>query len=354
MEVVHWCKQQVDEEIFLPGERFLSENQLCGQFGLSRQTIRHALSVLEKDGYIKKIRGSGTYVSGKHREKQKKTMNIGVISTYLDDYIFPGILQGIESVLSPNGYTILFASTSNKLEDEKRALLSMLEKGVDGLIVEPTKSGLPNINLDIYKQMQENNIPFVFFNAFYPSLGVPFVALDDEQAGFQATRYLIDAGHKKIGGIFLLDDMQGHLRYSGYTKAMEEAGMPINEKSIIWYTTEDKAELLQRPDYILRKLDGCSAVFCYNDQLSVQLFALLKEQGITIPKDLSVVSIDNSDMAAMCSPPLTTVVHPMQTLGCTAANTLLALLAEQKVKNILYPPEIIVRKSVAQKNKGRK
>ena len=77
---------------------------------------------------------------------------------------------------------------------------------MDGIIAEPTKSGLPNPNLDLYRQIMEQGIPVIFINSYYPELKAPHVSLDDKMAGKMATKYLIQCGHREIAAIFKADD----------------------------------------------------------------------------------------------------------------------------------------------------
>ena len=89
-----------------PGEKLPSENELSAEYGVSRQTVRKALQILQNEGYIYAEHGRGTFCS----EMLRHTMpskNIAVVTTYLSDYIFPRIVQGIDQVLTENGYSIL-------------------------------------------------------------------------------------------------------------------------------------------------------------------------------------------------------------------------------------------------------
>lgn len=346
MEIIQWARTRIQEGKYLPGGRFPSEMELSARFGLSRQTVRHALDILESEGAVRRVRGSGTYVAEAGPLIQPRTMNIGIVSTYLDDYIFPGIIRGIETVLTGHGYAMQFAFTHNKIANEARALQAMLDKHVDGLIVEPTKSGLPCLNLDLYGRIQAEKLPLVFFNACYPGLSFPYVALDDQRMGFEATRYLLHAGHSRIAGIFLLDDRQGHLRYLGYCKALLEADLAPRDENILWYSTENRADFLSPPEQVLARLEDCTAILCYNDQLALRMIELLRSQGKAVPEEMSIIGIDNSDLAAMCDPPLTSLAHPVEALGRTAAETLIALLEGKPAGTTLFPPRIVQRGSV--------
>ena len=177
--IVRWIREQIEAEELQPGERIESEYQLCDRFGVSRQTVRHAIAVLEKEGMIEKRRGSGTYIkeSGIIGVRRKKTMQIAVMTTFVQEYIF----SGIENKMSRAGYGIQISITNNSVDKERFILKSILDKKrVDGIIAEPTKSGLPNPNLDLYRQIMEQGIPVIFINSYYPELKAPHVSLDDK------------------------------------------------------------------------------------------------------------------------------------------------------------------------------
>ena len=347
MTLVQWIKEQVTNGDLRHGDKFYSENELTAMFSLSRQTVRQAMGILEQERIVERRRGSGTYVTYGGHPLRARTMNIGVISTYLDDYIFTSIIQGIETVLTESGYSMQLAFTHNRVENETRALRAMLEKNVDGIIIEPTKSGLPVSNRELYRQIEERGIPLIFFNAYYPMLPFAHVSLDDRKAGNLATRCLLDAGHRSIAGIFQSDDLQGHLRYAGYVDALQQAGAEIHSQNILWYTTEDIKYIADDFHRIKRALKGCTALVCYNDQIAFQVFRELRKSGVEVPRQLSVVGIDNSELAEHCEVPLTSVAHPMKQLGKTAAKNLLRLIDDPQFDaTVDFEPRLVERSSV--------
>ena len=317
----------IDDGTLKSGDRLFSENELSAMFHISRQTVRRAIGELEENGVVKRIRGSGTYIGDNRQENLKKRNRIAVVTTYVDSYIFPKTIQGIEKVLSEHGYFVQIAFTNNTLEREKSVLEDMISQDdVAGVIVEGTKSGLPNPNLFLYRKLMKRRIPILFFNTFYPELDVPHVSLNDVEAGSKAVQFLIEKGHKDIGAILKLDDGQGRLRYLGYLNAMEAAGLPVKDSRMIWIDTEESRQLSLCMDRILSRLEGCSAVLCYNDQVAFQLIHLLRERKIAIPEQLAVISIDDSDLARHSEVPITSLPHPKEKLGETAANHLLEML----------------------------
>lgn len=348
--VVNWIREQVISNRLTFGQKFYSENELSTMFGISRQTVRQAVGILEQEKIVERRRGSGTYVVYQNAcANRPRTGNIGVLSTYLDDYIFTNIIKGIETVLSQNGYSMQMAFTHNRVENEARALRAMLEKGVDGIIVEPTKSGLPNPNIAFYKQLHTQKMPLIFFNAYYPEAPAPHVCMDDRIAGKLATEALLQAGHRRIAGVFQCDDLQGHLRYAGYLEALQEAGVEINSENVLWYSTEDICYLEEDFHRILRRIEGCTGLVCYNDQLAFRLVGQLRRVGLTVPERISLVGIDNSDLAAICEVPFASVIHPMQELGCVVAENMVKLIANPAFDaTVEFAPTLMRRDSIRQ------
>lgn len=350
MNIVDWATKQIAGGAFLPKDRFLSESAIGEQFGYSRQTVRRALDVLERRGQITRVQGSGTFVAAEvvpsinqSNRAEPAPVTVGVVSTYLDDYIFPSIIRGIEDVFSSEGYAIQLTSTKNSVAGETRALQLMMSRRLDGLIVEPTRSALPCANLDLYRAITRKRIPLVFIDSFYPELSNPYVALDDVQAGRLATEHLLSMGHRRIAGIFPHSHRQGHQRYLGYANALSEQSIPIRDELILWYSRENMS-LFARADELWRNLASCTAVLCFNDRIALSVISLLREIGKSVPEDLSIASIDDSILAKSVS--LTSVAHPSERLGEAAARLLLSMMNGAPGETILFPAEIVTRNSV--------
>ena len=190
-------------------------------------------------------------------------------------------------------------------------------------------------------------MPLLFFNCAYPELSAPLVALDDKKVAEDAVNYLISQGHKKIAGIFKADDGQGKLRYAGYVNAILRAGLSVDDRKILWIDTEDQRNLKNIRHSVLRRLTDITAVFCYNDEVAFGLVELLRREGIRIPGQLSVISVDGSDLSLLCDPHITSVPYPMKQLGKKAAENMIRLINEPDFDGTyLYRPKILVRDSV--------
>lgn len=353
-QIVEWVKEEIAQNKLKNGDKLESEHVLSKQFKVSRQTVRHALGVLEKEGMIKGRQGSGNYVAipQKKNDQTARENTVVLISTYVNAYIFPNIIQGMEQVLAQRGYVLQVMFTYNKISTERKILEDILQmREVAGFIIEPTKSALPSFNRGFYEEILRRKIPVVFFHSHYDDLPISHISIDDKTAGKEAARFLIKNGHKKIGGIFKLDDAQGHRRFAGYVEALLEAGLPIPDEKIVWIDTLDEREEMRLcREKILERISDCTACVCYNDTVAHGLSLICQKEGIRIPMDLSVVSIDNSELAQLNSVPLTAMVHPMKELGVRTAKQFLKLVdnPEQDV-TYEFPPEMVVRESVCKK-----
>jgi GntR family transcriptional regulator of arabinose operon len=213
-----YIMETIKSEKLEHGQKIYTENELADKLNVSRHTVRKAIGALVNEGWLYRQQGKGTFVGNKIAEKDKKTKIIGVITTYMNDYIFPSIIRGIDSVLSEKGYNIVLLCTYNQHEKERNCLESIQHQDIEGLIVEPTKSALPNPNMDVYNDIVKSGIPLLFINGFNKDIKSSYVIEDDISAGYLATKHLIELGHKSICGIFKIDDIQGHNRFSGFHK----------------------------------------------------------------------------------------------------------------------------------------
>ncbi len=350
-EICLWVKKRLENGELKPGDRIESEYKLCSRFQVSRQTVRHAIAVLEQEGIVHRQQGSGAYINdiANAVPKKERTMQIAVMTTFVQEYIFASIIRELEAQFSDAEYNLQISVTNNSVEKERFILKNILTKHtVDGLIAETTRSGLPNPNLNIYRKIMERGIPVLFINSYYPRLEAPHVSLNDKLAGKLVTEYLLQQGHRNIAAIFKCDDGQGHQRYAGYLEALMESDAKINDRCVVWVDTELMSAMEQGAQWLFGRLEGCTACVCYNDEVASKLLSICKANHVRVPEDLSVISIDNSDMASYCEVPLTSAENPIQDMARIAALHMLDLINGKEVPHSTeLEGGIVVRESVA-------
>lgn len=346
--IVYWVQTGIENGTLSRGDKLPSENELMERFGVSRQTVRRAMEKLTDNGTVEGRRGSGTYVTANTRRYAGKEIRVAVMLTYVDTYIFPSIIKGIESVLTREGCTLQIAMTDNAVEKERMLLKEFIHtQSVNGVIAETVKSALPNPNLELYRELERQGIPVLFVNSYYKELDIPHISMDDRRAGYLAAKHLAECGHTRIGGVFKADDGQGHLRYAGYTDALMEQEIKIRGDQIIWIDSEELRSMEEESSKFLKRLKGCTACVCYNDETAYRLVSIFRKAGHRVPDDLSVVGIDNSGLAKFCPVPLTSVENPVEELGCAAAEQIIGkILKNEKMETQEFVPELVVRSSV--------
>ncbi|MCM3671528.1 GntR family transcriptional regulator [Mesobacillus maritimus] len=334
------------------GEQIPTESTLQEIYNVSRHTVRKSITELSNEGFLRSEKGSGTYVSNQYQSKsgnKSKNKTIGVITTYISDYIFPSIIRGIEKRLKEDQYSLLLASTNNDVEQEKKALEMMMSFGVDGLIIEPTKSNLYNPNIAYYLSFKEQEIPFIMINAYYEELEVPFFCLDDVQSSYLATKELIRKGHTQIGLISKSDDLQGKYRMKGYIKALGEAKLRFQPEHLLSFTTETKADLSANlVPFLNENRDDLTAIVCYNDEVGLEVANVCRQLGISIPNQLSIIGQDNSYISQNANIKLTTLTHPQEQMGRDAADWVIKKLQGKKdlQNETYYQPELVQGETV--------
>ncbi len=355
-QIGNWVDEAVRKGELQPGDRLPSENEFVALLGMSRVTVRRGIEELEKAGRIRTVRGSGSFLRNVSAPAdvpdREKTGQFAVVSTYVDGYIFPSTIRGIEEVLSENGCTVQISFTNNNSNRERKILRKLLSKDdIDGLIAEPSCGTMPSRNLELYQEFLKRGIPVLFFNAIFPAFEgkYPLVSLDDRAVGRHAAELLMEAGHRKIGGLFKLDDVQGMLRFEGFQDALLSAGLELDNRRVIWFDSYGGRHLSDRIDEIMNRLKGCTAVQCYNDEIACAFEDLVIKRGLKVPDDLSIVSVDDASISGMVPVPLTTFPHPKEELGRKAAEIIMRMADTREFKGgQLYDPKPVMRASIRQ------
>ena len=350
LQVADILRREIAEGVFRDGQTLMTEEELRVRFNVSRQTVRQAIALLEDDGLVDRRRGSGTYVRHGPRHRQG-TVRVGVVTTYITDYIFPAIVQGIEAVMNEHNVLMSLSATYNSSETERIILERMIDGQVDGLIIEGSCTAMDTPNEDLYRHLAERNIPVLFMNSYYPGLKmIPHVVMDDFEGGRIAARELLDRGYTRPAGVFKTDDLQGQERAAGFLEELHRRGVEVSEGNMLQFGTKERMTLFTLPQgkaFIQRLLSRkADCVVCYNDVFAVTLMSMLQERGAVLPRDLGIIGFDNASLAQLARPGLTTLGHPQDAFGALVAEKMLRMIDGEKERSVNMAWTLVERDSL--------
>ena len=273
----------------------------------------------------------------------RRSDTIGVVVTNIADPFVAGVVSGIEETADQHGLSVFLANSNAEPEREVRVVRKFEERRVDGIIVTASRVGTQYVPLLTHMQ-----VPIVLLNNQHPSQFAHSVMIANVQASLDATRHLIALGHRRIA---YLGDRYGHQsdteRFAGYRQALEEAGFPFEPQLVAH--GDGKPEGAETAMAVLLAFpQSPTAVFCYNDMSALGAMRRIRNHGLRIPDDISVVGFDDLYISQYLYPPLTTVRQPMRQMGRMAMETLLRIFAgAESGHDIKVPGELIVRQSTA-------
>jgi DNA-binding LacI/PurR family transcriptional regulator len=272
----------------------------------------------------------------------KQTKTIGLLIPDLANPFFSELARSIEDRGHELGYNLVICSTDYQEEKENKYLTLLLQKRVDGFIL---ASGFENLNK--VEELIKDNIPVAIVARDFPMISVNAVALDDFMGGYIAANYLIDLGHKDIA-IIASNVWSNRERLRGFKHALEEHNLKFRDD--FEYITEINVESgkVMTIKY-LSNANPPTAIFACNDLVAVGAIQAAKKLGINVPEQLSVVGFDNTIVATIIEPNLTTIAQPIQNMGKEVMDLMVSILNgdKQDITRLTLLPTLVERESTA-------
>ena len=345
-----WIKQRIVDGALVPGDRLPSESSLCAQFGFSRNTVRLAIENLVRDGRVESVKGVGTFCRAR-RPSSVSSSNVGVVEFFIGSYVYPEIIRGCYNTLSRQGFSLVLKQSEYNLEQERSVLLELRRQRVGGIIISPIYGAGDRSNALLLEQIQNEGIPVVLCDDYFPGRDFSSVTLDYYACGGQAASHLWQKGHRNIGLFYQKDFLVKATRMKGVLDFLGRMGAPVREAWIVGFngpgSTGEATVAAERFLRSARELP--SAFVCGNDEDALRLIEAAGRHGIGIPADLSVIGFDNSGIAQLERISLTSVDHPSFDIGEKAANILLDKILHPEVRFVtrtIISPALVERSSV--------
>jgi DNA-binding LacI/PurR family transcriptional regulator len=271
----------------------------------------------------------------------QRTSIIGLAVAWVSDPFLAQVVRGIEDTALEHGYTVILSSFYGEPDREKEVLSTFRERRVDGIII---KSSC----FDTYPHslLSQFGLPIVLINR--PEY-IYSVSTNNLHGGRLATEYLLDLGHSRIGYIAAEIGRRTNLdRLKAYKEALQGRGIAFEPTLVAMgdgYARGGKEAMCR----LLTLPSPPTAVFCYNDLTAIGAALAVREAGLQVPDDISLVGFDDIELTTYCHPPLTTFRQPAYELGRRAMEMVLALMVDgQKTTSVMLEGELVVRQSCRQ------
>jgi LacI family transcriptional regulator len=278
--------------------------------------------------------------------RTRKTNTLGVIVPRLNSNFMSAVLAGMEEIANNVGYNLLISQSLESAGKEQANAKTMFNSRVDGLLV---SIAYDTDSFDHFETLINRNIPVIFFDRVIDHPQCTTVIIDNNQAGYEATRHLLEEGYRKI--MHVTGDVKRNVysgRLDGYKRALAEWKLPIDESLILRTDLSQEAGIAaaERLHSMAEKPDG---IFIANDLCAVTCMKALKEKGYNIPGDVAIVGFNNDPVSQVVEPHLTTVFYPGYLMGKTAMKAMINQLNGNKLADVKEPiilrSELIIRGS---------
>ncbi|WP_245409970.1 LacI family DNA-binding transcriptional regulator [Pararhizobium haloflavum] len=296
----------------------------------TRETVEAAMAEL---GYV--------YNLGAARMRAARSRTVGVIVPNLSNPFFAVMIAGIESVLETAGYAVILANSHESAEKETGFLRRMREHGVDGLVLCPSEATAPSIISDAAKW----GLPLVQALRMVPNTKSDYAGIDYRGGMRQATAYLIDAGHRRIG---FISGNRHHSaqadRLAGFNDAL--AGVAGCASFVMEVALTHQAARAAAKDIVARSPPP-TALIGFNDVVGLGLHRGLSDLGLSIGEDIALIGFDNVAEAELVRPALASVSTEPHRVGAHAAELLLRRLDEPEADHAhrIEPAVFVERES---------
>jgi LacI family transcriptional regulator/LacI family asc operon transcriptional repressor len=310
---------------------------LNGSDNVSAQTRQKVLDVIEACDYTPNAFARGLGLN---------SMNtIGILCADSSDLYLANAVYHIEQELRENNYNCILCCTGYDIEDKQKYLNLLVTKKVDAVILVGSNFISENDSENDYIREAAAEVPVLLLNADFDCDNVYCSLCDDFKSMLQATSYVIDTGVKDILYLYNSQSYSALRKLSGYQSALTQKGLPIR-MDYIQYFPEDHSNLNDVAQFLTELGDKIKfkAIIAGDDNLAVGAVKYAHKQGLSIPKDLSIIGYNNSLLCACCDPELTSVDNRLETLCHHIVKTLIGILNKQEMpQKVIFSGELIKR-----------
>ena len=260
--------------------------------------------------------------------KTQRTKTIGILIPDISSQFYPEIVRGAEDVANIYDYNVILCNSDFDVEKEKEYLRVLKEKMVDGVIYMSS-----SFNEEILELINELDLNTVLVETKDKEDRLPSVTIDNIGATYEATKYLIGKGLKNLGFIGVKEDTMNAWgeRFIGFEKAINEAGLEVDSELLYFDSLKVKSGYEAAEKFInsKKKFDG---IICASDEIAMGVINGLRDKGIMVPTDVSVIGFNDNYAASIFYPKITTISQPSYDMGSVAMRMLIKLLTNKPLE----------------------
>lgn len=338
-------------------QSFLSEESALAtikdvalQAGVSVSTVSH---VINKTRFVSEALSERVMVTMRELNYQpnevarslrtKRTHIVALVIPDITNPYFPEIARGVQDVAEENKCVVIVCNTDRDLKRERSFLNTLRQQRVDGIILNPSK-----VTLSDLQEVTRSQIPVVLIGSQIDHPDYDVVMVDNVQGGRDAVKYLHDLGHQRIGFIGgPRTSSSGDQRYQGYLRALTECSLPLIQPLICEgpFTHEGGYQCMK---HMLNLGPHPTAVFAASDIMAIGVLMAIQDSGLQVPKDISLVGFDDIDEVSITTPKLTTIAQPQYQTGEVAGHLLFNHVdgnSPHQRRRVVLDHKLVVRES---------
>lgn len=357
VQIERWIRNAIENQSLQAGDQLPTEAALCEHFRVSRSTIRQAISQLERDGLVTRIRGKGTFLrearpaNASHAAPASTPeRTIGLIACRKHDTLQMEILLGLERAAKSRDYSVIFSCSGDSADGEMQEIERMMNRGVQGIVVMPVsnRDTTPGV-----EHLMAQRVPFVLVDRYLSRLSCDYVTSDNYTGAYRATEHLILLGYRRLAYVCMgestLTTVSVEMRYKGFCGALDAYGLQslirpahkidVSDKEAVAGLLKELA--LESPN------DLPPAIVAAHDAVAMSLMQTASRLGLTAPQHFAIVGFDDLPIAGQISVPLTTVAQQRFEMGFRAGHMLMDKIESRMDSNgkLELPVSLVVRKS---------
>ncbi|MGC1275111.1 MAG: GntR family transcriptional regulator [Planctomycetaceae bacterium] len=317
---------QVESGLLAPGDALPSEQTLAEALQVARSTVRQSMASLERDGFVRRIHGKGTFVHEQARLRLRRGQDLfALIVPETQAGFYPSLQRSFEDAAAERNHQVIVCNSSNDVDRQGNAILQLIDHRVAGVAIVPTTDP-PTPSFQV-RQLQRHGIPVVCCSRRVEGVSTPLLAIPFEEVGRRAGEAIREAGHHRAAFFGTMRTAAAEAYERGFRSAF------LKKRAKAFVTTfygshpspdpsTHERRIAEALDAILESGDGPTAIFASFDSLAESIYVLLGQRGLRVPQDVALVGFGGFRRPGVLARRLTSVTVDEIRLGHEAVELL--------------------------------